>query len=145
MHRRLKQLIAACSGAALLVGCAHTIRIKIVDATTREPLEGVSTRWLQARHQMFQQLKQEGPTNLPPSRQDGTIVVGGLHTWWSSDLIFSCPGYSNVYGQYGSGILCLARRMRYFPPGPLQEQFILEGGVRVAEKSSGCFVVEMQK
>ena len=145
MNRHLKQLISACSGAALLVGCAHTIRIKVVDAATREPLEGVCTRWLQARHQLFQPLDQEGPTNLPPSGREGTIVIGRLHRGWSSELIFSSPGYSNVYAHYSTGSLSLAGRMKYFAPGPLQDQFILEGNVTTADKSNGWFLIEMRK
>lgn len=59
-----RHYILGCTAAALLMGCAHSIRLKMVDATTHEPLEGVAVQWVQARHQMFQQLKQEGPTNL---------------------------------------------------------------------------------
>lgn len=131
--------------ALFLIGCAHKICLRAVDADTHEPLEGVSVQWLQARHQMFQALKQEGPTNLPPSAADGVIRVVGLHRWWTSDFIFTRPGYSNVYGGYVSGRLSLAEAMRHFPPGPLQDQFILQGQSRVAEKTNGCFIVEMHK
>jgi len=94
---------------------------------------------------MFQTLKQEGPTNLPPSGPDGVVAVAGLHRWWTNDFIFSRPGYSNVYGGYGSGGLTLGQSMRHFPPGPLQDQFILEGSMKAAVKSNGCFLVEMPK
>ena len=133
------------TATALLMGCAHSIRLKTVDAATHEPLEGVTVQWVQAKHQMFQQLKQEGPTNLPPSGSDGVVKVDGLHRWWSSDFTFSRPGYSNVYGGFGSGKLVLSERMQHFPPGQLQDQFWLTGPMTVAEKSNGCFLVEMRK
>lgn len=145
MSRHPKQFIALCAATAFLVGGSHTIRLKVVDAATHQPLEGVSAQWVQARHQMFQELKQEGPTNLPPTGLDGVIKVGGLHRWWSSDFIFSLPGYSNVYGVYGTRGLTLSGRMKHFPPGRLQDQFYLEGNLTVADKSNGCFLVEMQK
>ena len=145
MRRPPQQFIALCAATALLVGCTHTICLKVVDATTHQPLEGISTQWVQARHQMFQELKQEGPTNLPPTGLDGVIKVSGLHRWWSSDFIFSRPGYSNVYGLYGTRGLTLSGQLRRFPAGRLQDQFYLEGNLVVADKSNGCFLVEMQK
>ena len=102
-------------------------------------------QWVQARHQMFQLLKQEGPTNLPPSGPDGIVKVDGLHRWWSSDFTFSRPDYSNVYGTYGSGNLTVSEQMRRFPSGPLQDQFWLDGHLTVAAKSNGCFLLQMQK
>jgi len=141
-------IIAACTGLAF-VGCAHTICLKAVDARTHEPLEGVSVQWLQARHQMFQSLKQEGPTNLSPSGPDGITRVVGLHRSWTSEFIFACPGYSNVYGGYGSGRLTLAAAMSHYPPvpwpGPFKDQFMLEGQLKLAHKSNGCFLIEMHK
>jgi hypothetical protein len=149
-HRTIYRLhiIAACAGLAF-VGCAQKICLKAVDARTHEPLEGVSVQWLQARNQMFQLRKQEGPTNLPPSGTDGVIRVVGLHRWWSSDFIFACPGYSNVYGGYDSGRLTLAPAMSHYPPmpwpDPFKDQFTLEGQLKLAQKSNGCFLVEMHK
>jgi hypothetical protein len=131
--------------AIALVGCAHRIQLKVVDAETHEALGNVSVQWLQVRHQMLETLKQEGPTNLPPTGPDGMICVSGLHRWWTSEFIFVCPGYSNIYGLYGSGRLSLAEMKSPFPPGPLQDQFILEGNLKSAQKSNGCFLVEMRK
>ena len=85
----------------LAAGCAHTICIKAIDASTKEPLAGVSTQWLQYYHGYFH-LGHEGPTNLPFSGKDGLISVGDLHRNWSSSFIFACPGYSNIYGEYTS-------------------------------------------
>jgi hypothetical protein len=140
-----RHYILGCVAAGLLMGCAHSIRLKTVNATTHEPLEGVSVQWVQARHQMFQPLKQEGPANLPPSGPGGIVKVDGLHRWWSSDFTFSHPGCSNVYGIYGSGKLTVSDQMQHFPSGPLQDQFWLRGHLTVADKSNGCFLVEMQQ
>ncbi len=94
---------------------------------------------------MFEALKQEGPTNLPPTGPDGVIKVSGLHQWWGSEFIFSRQGYSNSYGNYEAKSLTLAGQVRYYPSGVLQDQFYLVGDITTADKSNGCFIVEMQK
>jgi hypothetical protein len=131
-------------------GCAHRIRFKPIDATTKEPLVGVSIRWLQFKHRMFSRSGHEGPTNLPPLGQNGIIKIGGLHTWWESEFIFSRPGYSNVYGGYETGVFknsdfTLGERVTYFPPGPFEDEFILEGKLTSANRSNGCFTIPMHK
>lgn len=146
-HRPMNycQFIVACAGTALLVGCAHKICLKTVDANTHASLAGVCVQWLQARHQMFQTLKQEGPTNLPSSGPDGIINVAGLHKWWTSEFVFTCSGYSNVYATYEGRRLVSSEEMHHFPSGQLQDQFMLSGDLKIAEKSNGCFLIEMQK
>lgn len=145
MHRHLKFIIMAGAAAVLAAGCAHKICLRAIDASTHQPLEGVSVQWVQAKHQTFQRLKKEGPTNLPASGPDGMVKVDGLHRWWSSDFTFSRPGYSNVYGIYGSGNLTVSEHMLRFSPGPFQDQFWLDGHLALAVKSNGCFHVEMRK
>jgi hypothetical protein len=145
MRRFLKQFVAIGVGATLVVGCAHTISLRVVDAKTCQPLEGVSVQWLQARYQMLEKLKQEGPTNLPPTGSDGTIKVKGLHHWWASEFIFSRSGYSNLYGYYDTRGLMLGGEVNYFPQGQLQDQFYLKGNVKTADKTNGFFIVEMQR
>lgn len=129
--------------ALSLVGCAHKICLRTVDANTHEPLEGVSVQWLQGRHHMFRALQQEGPTNLPQSTKDGIIRVVGLHRGWFSEFVITRPGFSNVYGHYRGGRLSLAESVRYFPPGALQDQFMMQG--QPAVKTNGCFMIEMHK
>jgi hypothetical protein len=138
-------LVFGATAAALLAGCAHSIRLKTVDATTHEPVEGVSVQWVQFKHEMLWRSKQEGPTNLPPSGAGGIVKVKGLHRWWSSDFTFSCVGYSNLYGIYGSGNLSVSAKARHFSHGPFQDQFWLENPLKAAAKSNDCFLVEMRK
>src|SRR2546421_3140493 len=140
----LRHFIIVCLGALLTVGCAHTISLKFVDSKTHEPLAGVSTRWLQARVQMFQTLKQEGPTNLPPSGDNGTITIKGLRHWWESEFIFTCTGYSNVYGFYDTSMR-LAPRIQPLPMIGVPDYFLLPGDVTMASKSNGVFLIEMPK
>jgi hypothetical protein len=145
MSRHLRQFIAICAGATFVVGCAHTISLKVVDATTRQPLAGVSSRWLQYHHPYFSTAKQEGPTYLPPSDSNGVIKVAGMHRWWSSEFIFSQLGYSNVYGYYNTKSLNLADQFCYYPTGSFQDQFILKGDIKIADKTNEFFIVEMQR
>lgn len=141
----LKLVIAFTSVSLVVAGCAApTLCIKTVDAETGQPLAGVSTSWRQDHNGYFH-LEHEGPTNLPPSGQDGIISVEGLHRDWGSRFIFSCPGHSNVYGFYSVGKMGLAERVTYLPPGPLEGEFILDGNLTSAFQSNGCFLVKMPR
>jgi hypothetical protein len=128
------------------------MRFRAVDATTREPLSGVNAMWTQVGYGMFQQTKQEGPTNLPPSGQNGIIIVqglrapvSGLHNWHSY-FIFSCSGFSNVYGTYEGPPLGLGERKRNFDlHGALKDAFFLEGHLTSIFPSNGCFLVPMRR
>jgi hypothetical protein len=131
-------------------GCAHSIRLRAADSATKKPLAGVAVSWTQYKTQMFSKIKHEGPTNLTPSGQNGIIEIGGLHTWWGSEFIFSCPGYSNVYGGcwtgvFGNSDFLLGERITYFPPGLLEDQFILEGKLTTANRSKGCFIIPIHR
>ena len=126
--------------------CSQRICIKAVDATTAEPLAGVVTEWRQDRHQMFLHIAHYGPVKLPPSGQNGVIEVKGVRRTWESHFIFSCPGYSNVYGSYSSGgSFYLSKQISYFPLGPLEGEFRLEGKPETAAESNGCFLVTLSK
>ena len=149
MKRRLasflKALIDLAPLSVVAAGCAGTLCVKLVDASNGRPLAGVSTSWQQYYHGYFH-LKREGPTNLPPTVQDGLITVGDLHRNWSSSFIFACPGYSNVYGELTSkGKLILADKVEYYPSEKFAGQFYLKEGLVPASQSNGCFVVPLPK
>lgn len=130
-----------------LTGCCHQqICVQAVDAATTEPLAGVVTEWRQDRHQMFLSIAHYGPIKLPSSGQDGTVEVKGVRRTWESHFVFSRPGYSNVYGSYYSGgSFYLSKHVSYFPPGPFEGEFRLEGKPETAVESNGCFLVTMSK
>ena len=131
-------------------GFVHTICFRPVDAATKEPLAGVCTTWSQHKNQMFARIRHEGPNNLPPSRQNEMIKIGGMHTYWINEFIFSCPGYSNVYGFYQTPDVFSRSTLELGPQietlgDEFDGQFIIRGNVRTASKSNGCFVVPMPK
>ena len=130
--------------ALVAVGCAHNICLKTVDATTGAPLAGTSVSWRQDRHDIVLGLASYGPTNLPPSGQDGVVEAVGLQRNWVSSFVFTHPGYSNVYGIYSGGKLGLAERVSGLE-GRFKGQFILEGKLATASLSNGCFVVPLPK
>ena len=130
--------------ALVAVGCAHTICLKTVDATTGAPLAGTSVSWRQDRHDIVLGLASYGPTNLPPTREDGIVEAVGMRRNWSSSFVFTHPGYSNVYGGYSRGTLTLAERTHALE-GRFKGQFILEGKLTTAFLSNGCFVVPLPK
>lgn len=129
--------------ALVAVGCAHDICFKTVDATTGAPLPGTSGSWRQDRHDIVLGLASYGPTNLPPSGQDGVIHVHGLRRNWTSRFVFTHPGYSNVYGIYSRGGLGLDERVWDAGEGRFTGQFTLEGKLATASLSNGCFVVPL--
>jgi hypothetical protein len=146
VNRNATLFVGACLGVAVLAGCAHSIRIKAVDATTGQPLVGVATEWRQNRHQMFQRIAHTAPTNLPPSGQEGLIEVRGIYRTWNSQFVFSLPGYSTVYGHYYSGgDLNLSTQVSRIPSGLFAGEFYLEGKLEAVGKTNGCFLVRMQK
>ena len=127
-------------------GCARNIIcFKTIDATTGAPLAGVSVRWRQDRHDIIRGLDSYGPTNLPPSREDGAVTVVELRPFWTSRFIYTCPGYSNVYGIYNRGALGLAERVSDPGEGRFKGQFILEDNVMAACLSNGCYVVPLPR
>jgi hypothetical protein len=146
VNSRTTLFIAVFVGAALLVGCAHSIRVKAVDAITGQPLAGVATEWRQNRHQMFQLIAHTGPIHLSPSDHDGLIEVRPIYRTWSSQFVFSLPGYQNVYGHYSwHRDLVVCTDVSYITSGQLEGEFRFEGKMEVASKSNWCFLVRMQK
>jgi len=103
MHRHTALFIVAVVGVLLVAGCAHTIHFKAVDAATGHPLAGVVTSWRQDSYDLLLGAYHFGPTNLPPSREDGVIVVDGIYKKKVSKFIFSRSGYATVYGGYYMG------------------------------------------
>jgi hypothetical protein len=132
--------------ASALTGCAHqTIRLEAVDVNGRTPLAGVTTEWREHRYQMFRPITHYPPTNLPPTGQPGVVEIRGLHRNWRSTFIFSCPGYSNIYGRYSGGTLQLGTNAVFYADGMLEGDFQFEGDTEIAIKSNGCFVIAMPK
>ncbi len=141
----LKSLMGLVQLQLVVTGCAHTVCLKVIDASTGRPLAGVSASWQQTYHGVLH-YGHEGPTNLPSSGENGFIKVGKLHRDWSSTFIFTRPGYSNVYGGFTSkGKMLLGEEIRYFPPGRLDGQFYLKGRIVSAFLSNQCFVVPLPK
>jgi hypothetical protein len=145
MNRPLYNLTLALGTLLLaLAGCANqSIRIKAVDASTRKPLAGVTTEWREHRHQMFRPVTHFGPTNLPPSDQDGLIEVRSFHRNWLSAFVFSSPGYSTVYGTYAGGYLNFGTNVTHCTNGIFATEFLFNDDPKMATKSNGCFIVSM--
>jgi hypothetical protein len=138
----LKWSFPLAAGLLLATGCAHAIRLKVVDAVTSQPLAGVSTVWHEKAYNLLTgRLYQTGPTNLPPSGRDGVITIGGVHKQWSNNLIFSRPGYTTLYGNYNDARLWWTERMTPFPRGG----FKLEKPFTEAVSSNGYLIIRMQK
>jgi hypothetical protein len=131
--------------ALVAAGCAHDIRLKTVDATTGAPLAGTAVSWRQDRHDIVLGLASYGPTNLPPSGEDGVVHVVGLRRYWTSRFVFTHAGYSSVYGAYSRGGLGLAERVWDTGEGRFKGQFILEGKLTTASLTNGCLVVPLPK
>jgi hypothetical protein len=126
----------------LVAGCAKTIsiNIKTIDAKTGKPLAGVSTSWMEEHQDLILGSHRFGPTNLPPSNQDGVIRVDKLNTHMGSRFIFSCPGYAPVYALYCDGSMALAGRVSFLP----RNEFVLEGNLVSVGPTNGYFLVQME-
>src|SRR5439155_21861300 len=83
-----------------------------------------------------------GPTNLPPSGDDGTIAVLGLHPKRVSKFTFRRSGYTTVYAAYSRGMLTLAESTNPAVPAPL---FVFQGPVSAAAKTNNVFIVDMPR
>ena len=146
MKRQVPLFIVACIGAAVLAGCAPSIRIKVVDAVTGQPLAGVITEWRQNRHQMFHLIAHTGPINLSPSDRDGLIEVRPIYRTWGSQFVFSYPAHPNIYGHYDwRRDLVVGTNVTYISSGQLEGEFSFEAKPEVAVKSNWCFIVRMPR
>lgn len=147
MIAKLKICIVLFTASLLMIGCAHTVCIKVVDDETKKPLDGVSTWWLQYRHDVLRGVKHEGPTILPPTGRDGVIRLTNVHNAiWGNEMIFSRPRYSNVYAEwYRHEGMTLATGFTNFPAGDLEQEFTLKGTLTEAARSNGCYIVPMHQ
>jgi hypothetical protein len=127
-------------GPLFTAGCARTLCIKTVDATTGRPLPGVQTRWTADYHDLLLGSYHYGPTNLPPSNESGEIEIQKLKSKYTSRFVFFHAGYGNVYGVNSRGTLTLGTTIQTFSDGV----FILNGNLVSAGTSNGCFIVEMK-
>jgi hypothetical protein len=125
-----------------MVGCAHTMRVKVIDAETGQPVAGVEVCWRQDYQDLLLGSHHYGPTNLPSSTTDGLITLDGLHPKDVSRFIFSHPGYRTVYGIYSGGALTLAEATNAAVP---PELFILKGKLITVEPNKGVCVVQMAR
>jgi hypothetical protein len=144
MIPKMKTGIVLFAASLLLVGCAHTICLKIVDSSNNQPLAGARIVWRQdsAYNMLTGKRHSAGPTNLV-SNESGVVVVKGIHKKWASRFIFSHPGYGTLYGTYWPQHLNLAKNIMSAPLP--QDTFILEEPPTIQESTNGCFIVPLQR
>jgi hypothetical protein len=123
-------------------GCVHTFRFQPVDATSGQPITGVTANW----HEHSQDLltgtvRQTGPTNLPPSGDGTLFTVPNLHSKRANHLVLSKPGYQSVHANYNASNLWLTEKVRQLPPGDP----ILEDPSTKAAVTNGMFLVPMHR
>jgi hypothetical protein len=141
MRRSTTGLHALWLGMLLLAGCTKTLHFAVRDAATGSPLPGVTTSWHEHRLNPLTGYSHEtGPTNLPPSGDDGLVTISGVHEHWSNRFSFSCSGYRTIYGRYHSGIVRISDRLLSFPRGTSQ---LDAPCVEAAEK--GRFLIYMHR
>jgi hypothetical protein len=148
MNRYLALFIAASVGLCLLTGCASTVVFKAVDAATSQPLAEVRTIWrMDSRDYLDITTYHFGPTNLPPSMEDGIIVVGGIYKGKASRFIFSRDCYAPVYGIYYEDSMARADHIYpdIFKP-PFDEHtwgFNIKAPVSYITPTNGVIIVRM--
>jgi hypothetical protein len=148
MNRYLALFIAASVGLWLLTGCASTVVFKAVDIATSQPLAGVNTVWRMDSHDYLDITTYHfGPTNLPTSKEDGIIVVGGIYKGKASRFIFSRDGYAPVYGIYYDDSMVRADHIYpdVFKP-PFDEHtwgFNIKAPVSYIKATNGVIIVQM--
>ena len=140
--RHLNILLSLAVVAAATVGCAHTLRIRLVDAGSEQPLAGVETSWREDKIDLLLGAYHNGPTNLQPSTGEGIVTVGKVHPRWVGRFEFTAPGYTQRYGMYSRGGLALGTKTNANIRG---ERFVLEGPVTTAASSNGTFTVPMSR
>jgi hypothetical protein len=126
----------------------ETIAFKTIDAATGQPLAGVSTVWRMDSYTFLgNSTFHYGQTNVPPSGEDGVIVIDGIYKSKTSKFIFSRTGYATVYGIYLDGSLDRAEHIntndnRY----PFTEQnfgFMVSAPVSHVWPTNGVYVIRM--
>jgi hypothetical protein len=156
-----------CASVIGLTGCVlKTIKVKMVDASTGQPIAGVTTLWRQDRYQMFETIAHSDLLREPASGPGGIIEIGGIYRNWNQTFVFFCPGYSNAYVAY-SGTMTLADKLDCIPPFGFGDRFeldgrsemktvedraldridliLLTGEAQTIVKSNWCFIIPMQR
>jgi hypothetical protein len=100
--------LALLIASLLVTGCVHTVRLKAVDATTGQPLQGVRTVWRQDVADLLIGVRHRGPESLPASKDDGIIMVNTVREHWNNSFLFTRSGFATLYGVYGSHPVALA-------------------------------------
>jgi hypothetical protein len=142
MNRRTGNFITALVGALLATGCARTIQFKAVDAATGQPLPGVATSWSQDSNHGWLGEYHFGPTNLPPSKEDGIIIIDGIHRTKLNEFIFSRNGYAPVYGVDSHSIFGRADRTNSVS---VPHGFVPDGPLDNVRPTNGFIIVQMQR
>jgi hypothetical protein len=96
-------LILVLAASLFVVGCTTSLRFKTVDAKTGQPIAGVTTTYEDHAYDLLLGSFHFGPTNLPPSTDDGVVVVRGVHKKRVSTFDFSRQGYRSVQYAYAGG------------------------------------------
>jgi len=106
--KTLPLLIFSAVAMLFLAGCAHTVRLKVVDVTTGQPLDGVKTIWRQDAYDLLLGERHRGPATIPVSRPDGVITLRGVHEVWITSFTFTRQGFVTLYGVYAGHVLDVA-------------------------------------
>ena len=135
-------LLMATGCASMFTGQSSTIRLKVVDARTGQPLSGASVVWREDLDDLLAGHLQNGPTNLPPSDESGIIVIGGVRNKMVGRFILSEPGYSTMYGVYSDGELNVSDDIQ---PPPIDQGVFTLDDAQTAGLADGNFVVRMHR
>jgi hypothetical protein len=131
------------AGVLLLTGCAHTITFKVVDAASGRPVSGVAANWRQDSADLLLGTYHFGPTNLPPSGEDGVVVVRGIYRGKQNRFIFSKSEYATVYGIYSMGRRFSESNQTNSIAG--WDGFILEEPLTGITPTNGVIVIRMKE
>ena len=135
-------LLMAVGCSSMITGQSDTLRLKIVDAKTGDPVPGVSAVWREDVDNLLFGHFQTGPTSMPPSDKDGFITISGVKDKMVGRLILSCDGYTTEYGVYSDGSLQSSDNIQ--PPPIPQDLFTLDDAETDA-RVNGYFVIRMHK
>lgn len=130
-------------------GCAQTLRLKTVDASTGKPVAGVSASLSQFRADMLHPAGEAGTVNLPCSDDNGAITVRGFHkSWWLSEFTFSRQGYLNTYGKYNDNRLRFSTNITnsslYGIGSPFSNVFELQKPIVLSQYINGFFLISLE-
>jgi len=142
-------LVLVAAGLILSIGCASiykghsdSLRLKIIDAKTGDPVPGVSAIWREDLDDLLTGHYQTGPTNLASSNAEGIILIPEVHKKMAGRFILSCPGYHTTYGLYSEGELKVSGEIQ---PAPIpQDTFTLDDAQTIG-LSDDSFLIRMQK